>query len=502
MSQRGLWLGVGLVVLAGVGLRQSSAGAPLPTPTAQDVPKAAPGYDWQVPDERLLAPFAERSPIYFVNRTQNLAEWTKLPKYWNEFVETATDPVSGQTVQRKAVKIKVPLGLSQNPPVPPENPMTVGRWKLGKKLFFDPILSSDNSVSCATCHDPRHGYTDRSPVSTGIFGNKGGVSSPPVLNAAYNHRQFWDGRAGSLEDQAQGPVQNPLEMFDAKGHPWDKAVSRVRNAPEYVKAFEREFGTPPTRDAIAKCIASYERTILSGNSLFDRADLAMKFRVADEEGTKFEIQPKDFEKVLREAFAGKDKSALDALGLKSEKDVPTVAKQLSDGRALFFGKARCNSCHVGDNFTDNQFHNLGVGVKDGKIPDGAEGRFAQLPTGHKDFVLFGAWKTPTLRGLAYTPPYMHDGSEKTLEEVIELYDRGGNANEFLDTKMRDFDAEKAYLVNRLKQQPYKGPQAFTFGPDSRPVVPLRLNLTPQEKRDLVLFLRALQGDDVDPVVAR
>jgi cytochrome c peroxidase len=494
MRQRGLWLGVGLVLLAGVGLKQAPAGA-------QDVPKATPGYEWQVPNEDLMAPFKDRSPIYFVNRTQNLAEWMKLPAYWNEFTETATDPVTGQAVRRKAVKLKVPLGLSQNPPVPPENPMTVGRWKLGKKLFFDPILSSDNTISCATCHDPRHGYTDRSPVSTGIFGNKGGVSAPPVLNAAYNHRQFWDGRALSLEDQAQGPVQNPLEMFDAKGHPWDRAVGRVRKSPDYVKAFEREFGTPPTRDAIAKAIATYERTILSGNSAFDRAELAMKLRVADEEGTNFVIQPKDFEKVLREAFAARDKTALEALNLRAEKDVPEVAKRLSSGRELFFGKARCNSCHVGDNFTDNQFHNLGVGVKDGKIPPGSEGRFAQLPTGHKDFALMGAWKTPTLRGLVFTSPYMHDGSEKTLEEVVELYDRGGNVNEFLASKMRDYDAEKAYLMSRSTKRPYQGPPVTLFGPDRRPVVPLRLNLTAPEKRDLVLFLRALQGDDIDPVVA-
>ncbi len=109
-----------------------------------------------------------------------------------------------------------------------------------------------------------------------------------------------------------------------------------------------------------------------------------------------------------------------------------MAQSLNDGRALFFGKARCNSCHVGDNFTDNQFHNLGVGVKDGQLPADTLGRFATLPTGHKNPELIGAFKTPTLRHLLGTAPYMHNGSERTLEEVVEFYDRGGNANEFLD----------------------------------------------------------------------
>jgi cytochrome c peroxidase len=167
-----------------------------------------------------------------------------------------------------------------------------------------------------------------------------------------------------------------------------------------------------------------------------------------------------------------------------------VAQSINNGRALFYGKARCNSCHVGDNFTDNQFHNLGVGVKDRQLPANSLGRFATLPTGHKSTEMIGAFKTPTLRHLLGTAPYLHEGSERTLEEVVDFYDRGGNANEYLDVKMRDFDAERAYLLSQQNQAPYKGPEVKLFGKDQTPIVSLKLNLTPQEKRDLVLFLRA------------
>jgi cytochrome c peroxidase len=499
--------GLGAVLLLG-GLLVK----PLPAAEPKDAPSTprigegttSTDFEWQVPRDRWKTPFKDEQPIYFVNRNQASAEWDKLPRFWNETSEKAVEPRTGEAVTRKAVKIKVPLGLTVNPPVPAENPMTVAKWSLGKQLYFSGILSSDGTVSCSSCHDPNKGYTDRSPVSTGIRGLKGGMSAPTVFNSAYNLLQFWDGRALSLEDQAQGPVMNPVEMFGGDGHAWNGAVRRVRGQDKYVKQFRAVFGTDPTRDGIAKAIATYERTVLSGNSIHDRADLAMRIRAEDEGTGKYEIKAADYESVLKAAFDTKDEPALTALGLDVAKDrakVPAVAKSLNAGRALFFGKARCNSCHVGDNFTDNQFHNLGVAVKDGQLPANALGRFATLPTGHKSTDLIGAFKTPTLRHLLGTAPYMHDGSERTLEDVVEFYDRGGNANEFLDAKMRDFDAEKAYLRSQEQKTPYKGPEVKLFGKDQKPIVPLKLNLTPQEKRDLVLFLRALQGDPADPIVA-
>ncbi|MGH7173315.1 MAG: cytochrome-c peroxidase, partial [Gemmataceae bacterium] len=461
-------------------------------------------YEWQVPRQRWKMPFKEEQPIFFVNRNQAADAWDKLPRFWNETTEKALDPQTGERVTRKAVQIKVPLGLTVNPPVPAENAMTVAKWKLGKQLYFSGILSSDGTISCSSCHDPKRGYTDQSPISTGIRGLKGGMSAPTVFNSAYNVLQFWDGRAFSLEDQAQGPVMNPVEMFSGEGHAWNSAVVRVRQDKKYIKQFHSVFGTDPTRDGIAKAIAAYERTVLSGNSIHDRADLAMRVRVEDEGTGKYEIKAKDYETVLKSAFDAKDEPALGALGLNVGKDrrkIAELAMSINKGRALFFGKARCNSCHVGDNFTDNQFHNLGVRVKDGRLPANALGRFATQPTGHKNPDLLGAFKTPTLRHLLGTAPYMHDGSERTLEEVVDFYDRGGNANEFLDAKMRDYEAEKAYLLSQQKHTSYKGPEIKLFGKDQKAIVPLKLNLMPPEKRDLVLFLRALQGDPADAIVA-
>jgi cytochrome c peroxidase len=461
-------------------------------------------YTWQLPRASWKLAFKDEQPISFLSRTQNAAAWDKLPHFWNETTEKAIDPATGKEVERKVVKIKVPLGLTQGPPIPAENPPTVARWRLGKQLYFDPLLSSDGRVRCATCHNPAKGWTDQQPVSVGIKGQKGGISAPTVLNSAYNALQFWDGRALSLEHQCQGPPQNPIEMFDGSGDAWRLVVERVRSKPAYREQFAKAFGTEPTRDAIAKAIATYERTVLSGNSIHDRAELAMRRRVEEEETGKFETKAKDYETALKDAVARKDVPALGALGLDPEKDaakVPAVAASLNNGRALFFGKARCSNCHAGDNFTDQGFHNLGVGVKNGALPRDAHGRFGQLQPGHKNPELMGAFKTPTLRGLVTSAPYLHDGSEPTLEKVVDFYDRGGNAHEHLDAKMRDFEAERAYLLGTQGGPASKGPEVKRFGPEHEPVVPLKLNLTEQEKKDLVLFLKALQGDPVDPVVA-
>ncbi|MGL4551370.1 MAG: cytochrome-c peroxidase [Gemmataceae bacterium] len=454
--------------------------------------------EFALPNHSWMTPFKDVQPIYFVN--QNMPEWAKLDKFWTDADEPAISP-EGEKITRKVVKLRVPRGLTANPPVPAENPMTVAKWALGRKLYFDPVLSADKTVSCASCHDPKKGFTDQANFSTGIRGNKGGMSAPTVFNSGYNALQFWDGRAASLEDQSQGPVQNALEMFDGDGHAWKRAVKRLREDAEYVAAFKAVFGTPPTRDSVAKAIATYERTVLSGNSIQDRAEAAARDRFSAS-GTG-DVNPRagDYSRVLKEAVAAKDAPALKALKLDPDADadqVPAVAKRLASGRAVFFGKARCNGCHVGDNWTDNAFHNLGVGAKDGKLPASAAGRYASQPTGHKNPDLFGAFKTPTLRHLLGTAPYLHDGSEKDLEAVVEFYDRGGNPNEYLDIRMRDEDAERAWRVAAAAGKKYEGPEAFVYG--GKPVVPLKLKLTPDEKRDLVLFLRALQGDPADPLI--
>ncbi len=460
--------------------------------------------DAAIPNDSLKLPFKDDAPIYFVTRPSNPAEWEKMPGLWNETTEEATDPATGEKVTRRAVKIKVPLGLNTAPAVPPENPMTVAKWELGKRLYFDKTLSTNGTIACASCHDPARGFTDQRRTSLGINAKLGGMNAPTVINAAYNRLQFWDGRAVSLEDQAQGPVGNPLEMFAGKGDAWEEAVLRMRGNPEYVKAFRAVFGHLPTRDAAAKAIATYERTVLSGDSIHDRAEAVMRKRVAEEESGKFELKAEDYATAVKDAFAKKDGPALTALGLDPAKDAgkaDEVGKRLVSGRNLFFGKARCTNCHVGDQFTDNQFHNLGVGVENGKLPPADWGRYTRLLTGHKDATQVGAFKTPGLRALVGTQPYMHAGNEATLEAVIDLYDRGGNPNEFLDAKMRDAAAEEAYLKAKAEGKPYTGPAPALFTRGGRPVIPMKLNLTPDEKADLVLFLRSLQGEPVDAVIA-
>lgn len=302
---------------------------------------------------------------------------------------------------------KLPLGLKSAPDVPSANPLTDAKVALGKLLYFDKRISGDGTVSCATCHDPQRGWTDRSPVSTGIRGQKGGRSAPTVLNAAYMEVQFWDGRAKSLEEQAKGPVQNPIEMGST--HP--ETVKRIAAVKGYRPLFKAAFGDETVDiERVAQAIASFERTILTGNAPYDR-------------------------------YLAGYKTAMSASAVR--------------GQALFNDstKANCAICHDGFNFSDSDFHNLGVGMK-AKTPD--LGRY-EVTKAEKDK---GAFKTPTLRNLADTAPYMHDGSEKTLREVVEFYNRGGEKNAWLDGRIHP------------------------------------LGLTAKEIDDVVAFLDALNGDKV------
>ncbi len=301
----------------------------------------------------------------------------------------------------------VPLGLKA-PDVPADNPVTKEQVELGKALYFDKRLSKDNTVSCATCHDPKKGWTDQAPVSAGIGGQRGGRSAPTVLNSAYHEKQFWDGRAPSLEEQAKGPIHNPIEM----GFTHEACVARLKKIKGYAPLFKQAFGDGEiTIDRVAKAIATFERTVLTGNSKYDK-------------------------------WQNGDKKAMNASEIR--------------GHTLFHGKANCAICHDGFNFTDSDFHNLGVGTaKEIAKPD--LGRY-EVTKEDKDR---GAFRTPPLRNLRDTAPYMHDGSQHTLEQVVDFYDRGGEKN--------------PNLSGRIK--------------------PLRL--TPAEKKDLIAFLDALQGDKVE-----
>jgi len=309
-----------------------------------------------------------------------------------------------------AVDIPVPLGLPPVP-VPDGNKPTADTIALGKKLYYDPKLSADDTVSCASCHAPAHGFTDGSPVSTGVGGKLGGRSAPTVINAAYNTVQFWDGRAASLEEQAAGPIANPVEM----NLPHAEAVKKLNADAQYPKLFEKAFGPGPvTLEKVQLAIASFERTVIAGDSPFDRYQF------------------------------GGDKKALPAAAVR--------------GLALFqdAAKGNCAKCHTIDQkyalFTDGKYHNLGVGMNaEGELSD--LGRYTQTKNeGDK-----GACRTPTLRNIAQTGPYMHDGSVKTLRGVVDFYVGGGNSNPQLDKEIK------------------------------------KLELSGREREDLVAFLESLTG---------
>ncbi len=310
-------------------------------------------------------------------------------------------------------KLTIPFGLEETKVVIPEdNPLTKEKVELGRLLFFDKRLSQDNTIACANCHLAKFAFTDGKPVSTGIRGQKGGRSAPASINRVFSSAQFWDGRAATLEAQSVGPFTNPIEHGFAN---YDVMMAKMMKIPGYRKLFMQVFGEDKiTIDNVGKAIASFQRTVLSGNSPADRFDQGQ------EEGA-----------------------------------IPAAAQH---GLILFREKARCTKCHSGFNFTDEKFHNLGLGWDDNKVD---LGRYMVT----KNAEDIGAFKTPTLREIARSAPYTHDGRFKTLEEVVNFYNQGGVKN------------------------PHQDPL----------IIPL--DLTDEEKRDLVAFLHTLNGEGWQHVTA-
>ncbi len=289
-------------------------------------------------------------------------------KGMNGFVSLATAGVVAALLTT-AANAKEDLSKWLRPdavPAPKDNQITPERIELGKFLYFDTRLSRDNTVSCATCHNPSLGWSDGQPKAIGIEGRQGPRNSPTVINTAYQRHQFWDGRAKSLEEQALGPIQADVEMdMDL-----DKLVERLNGIKGYRELFEKAYpGEGITKDTIAKAIATFERTVVSTEAPFDK-------------------------------YIKGDENAINANAKK--------------GFALFTGKGKCNNCHDGFNFTDGSFHNLGLG-------DGDIGRYKLK----KRAAWFHAFKTPTLRDVTLTGPYFHDGSVKTLEEATAICGNGG-----------------------------------------------------------------------------
>jgi cytochrome c peroxidase len=428
-------------------------------------------------------------PILFVPDANQ--EWQGLKDYWNELKFPTGMPTAHlglapmqalaalalserhQAVKIAAVKIKVPLGLSDPTDlIPTSNPPTLGKWRLGHELFHEPLLQADQGpYSCASCHKPEEGFAERRKHSIG-----GSYNTLSLINVAYNQRQFWDGRVKMLEEtlvrsladeRAVDPRQRSQNAL--QHHNWGGFVRELVASKRYNDKFKLVFGLDehPTQDAVSQALATYMRTILSGDSLYDRASQIRKEKKAEALATEHFL-----------ALLGKkDKNGKslavwrDELGKEqdlSEADLNGIAT----GYELFQGAARCARCHTGPLFTDHDFHNVGYEGKEAQPDIGTEsGRAMHVPVGLKQSRLIGAFRTPSLRNLSTTAPYFHNGVHYTLSEVVEFYD-----SKVLWTR---------HLAKALKD-----------GEEAQ-----KLRLTQGKKDALVMFLRALEGTPVDSIVA-
>jgi cytochrome c peroxidase len=326
--------------------------------------------------------------------------------------------------------VLLPTGLDAGPEQVAsldENPLTRAKVELGRQLFFDTRLSGDNTVSCATCHHPNEGFTRRTTVAVGIRGQVGTRNSPVTFNRILSTTQFWDGRAGTLEEQAVGPIENPIEM----GNTHAQAVRTLKSIPGYIVQFEAVFGRDGvTIENVGQALAAFERVLVTGPSPHDHAE---QLRKLSSGGTS------------PVAFRSDLISAEVRVALQQAQAHPMSAAA-ERGRELFFGRARCAQCHSGPNQTDEKFHNVGIGMD---LPEPDAGRFAVTAR----LADYGSFKTPTLRNVALSAPYMHDGSLPTLEDVVEHYNRGGFPNAHLSPRigpLRLSAAEQGDLVEFLK----------------------------------------------------
>lgn len=305
--------------------------------------------------------------------------------------KTASNPGKGSLEGKQLVasNFKVPLGL---PPlfVPEDNPLTPEKIELGKMLYFDTRLSKDGTVSCATCHDPKMSWAENRPTSEGIGKQLGNRNSPTVIGAAYATSQFWDGRAKTLEEQALGPIENPVEM----GHELNAMIANLSQIEDYTARFQKVFGTPITKEGVAKAIAAFERTVLSGNSPYDR-------------------------------YKAGDQTALDD----------------SQKRGLDLFEENCANCHTPPLFSNYRFYNAGVGM-DAEKPD--EGR--KKATGKESDL--GKFRVPSLREVEKTYPYFHDGRTATLEEAVAVMAGGGKDNPKLSAQIKAVRESKLTAENQ------------------------------------------------------
>ena len=293
-----------------------------------------------------------------------------------------------------AERLDIPLGLDNYLPVPEDNPLTREKVELGRRLFNEKQLSRDGTVACSTCHDPKRNFTDDKPLAEGVFGRIGARRVPAILNRGYGTAFFWDGRIPTLEEQVLQPIINDKEMDMTL----EEVVAKLRKDEAYAAEFDSVFGHAITEQDVSHALAGYVRTILAGNSRYDRY-------------------------------------------LNGEGDALTELERR--GLEIFRGKGNCTDCHLGPNLTDEKFRNTGIAWKNGELADLGRFRFTKRENDR------GSFKTPTLRNAASRAPYMHDGSLATLSDVADYYNRGGNRNPWLDRELlplRLTDTEKEALV--------------------------------------------------------
>jgi len=299
-------------------------------------------------------------------------------------------------------------------PQPADNKLTPEKIELGKLLYFDTRLSTSEKISCATCHHPKHGWSDEIPTPKAV-GHEGAVgprNSPVVLNTAYQNRQFWDGRARTLEQQALGPIEADVEMNMSL----DVLIPKLNKIKGYQRLFKKAYPESKgviTKDFLAKAIASFERTVLSTEAPFDK-------------------------------YAKGDKKA--------------ISKEAKNGFELFRSKAHCMDCHDGFNFSDGSFHN--IGLNDGELSGKELGRYLVK----RRAAWYGVMKTPTLRDIAKSYPYFHDGSVATLEEATAICSSGGRYDHNVKNK-------STFMIDR--------------------------KLSKSEIADIVAFMNTLSGPDMD-----
>ncbi len=339
---------------------------------------------------------------FFTARTDPATQKRLGPRFWMlvSMIFLLISPSLSLAVLPGDDEWEAPLGLDGDLIViPKNNPLTKEKVELGKLLFFDKRLSTNNTIACASCHMPSLAFTDGQPVSTGVHRLQGGRSAPASINRLFSSAQFWDGRAVTLEDQSTGPFVSPVEHGFANH---DELVEKLKGIKGYEPLFQKVFQGPITKDRIGQAIASFQRTLISGNSPYDRFD-----------------------------YGGEENA---------------ISPEAQRGLKLFLKKARCTRCHSGFNFTDEKFHNLGIDWDKEHID---LGRF----TVTKNAEDIGAFKTPTLREISRTAPYMHDGRFETLEEVLEHYSSGGHSSPNIDPNILPFplsEQDKQDMIAFLK----------------------------------------------------